>query len=1342
MADSVSLRLHALAVATGACLALLTLLVTPSAAAIPVQPVTERSAVGEIHLDGFVQDMLQDRTGYLWFATQDGLHRYDGFTLRSYRRGAGAGWPDDSIWSLHEDASGALWIGAGKGLLRLGTDRSELTVYRHDPDDPRTIGASGVRVIAAAPDGRLWLGLQYGGLDLFDPRSGEALHYRHDPDDPRSIPGDHVRALHADSAGRLWIGTSDGGLAVTSAADEGFDRVDLPEGADQAIAALADDGDTGLWVGTFESGVLRLDHDGAPVSWLRAGEGSLVSDSVMSLFRSADGRLWVGSDGQGVSVLDPDGRRLRSIRHDPRSSDGLPDDHVVSFLESTDGQVWLGSYAGVGRWNPERDAFEVFRRALDAEPGLSSNQISAVSSSDGEHVWIGTSGGGLNRLDRVSGSIDHFHATPGGLADDRVTALLAEGPRSWVGTLVGGLQELDAAGRSLRGYRHDPSDPASLAADGVTSILRDRGGRLWVGTYGGGLARLRDDGRGFDRYRAGDGPGALASDLVVGIAEDRAGKLWIATQGSGLSRLDPATGRVETFRHDPEDPASLSSDAAWLVTVDGAGDLWVGTEDAGLNVLRDPAADSPPRFEHLSVRDGLPSRTVYTVAAQGAEVWVGTNRGLARYEAASGRFRVFDRRKGLPANDFNHGAAFGAPDGALWFGTTRGVVRVDPDALRVSDHVPRAFLTAWYRMTERIDVDGSSAAPLALEATHRDSLVAFEFASSDLSGAADGFFAHRLLGFEEEWVIDRGIRRATYTNLEPGEYRFELRAARTDGVWGPSAELAHLTVSAAPWATPWARAAYLAVVLVTLVLAAAAVRRRLVDAQRIAMANLELEAEVDRRRASEEALRTAQARAQAYLDVAEVVMLAVDADERIELLNEKGCRLLGVTEEAVRGTNFFDRFVAPAQHAALRARMASIGDGDYLEFAVTSAEGAERLIAWHVAATGGGPGWLASGLDVTEVRTLERQLQQTQKMEALGTLASGIAHDFNNTLTAITGFAELARADADDPAQLDDHIDGIEASARRARGMVERILAFGRRSPGARALIGLDQILEEVVGLIRPGLPAGVRLEAEISRDVGPVLADPAELHQVLMNLVTNAIHAMAGHVGAVRVALDGVTTTGEGGDQESWARLAVADEGCGIDRTTLERVFEPFFTTREQGEGTGLGLAVVHRIVTDLGGEIAVDSEPGRGARFEVRLPCAARALPASATEPAAPRQRPSGQERILLVDDEATVLSVVGRLLGRLGYRVEPMASGEAALERLSADPTAFDLLLTDFNMPGMNGEELARATRAIRGDLPVIMMSGAGRRDFPDADAFIGKPVDFDVLAHLLRSRLDRA
>jgi signal transduction histidine kinase/ActR/RegA family two-component response regulator len=394
--------------------------------------------------------------------------------------------------------------------------------------------------------------------------------------------------------------------------------------------------------------------------------------------------------------------------------------------------------------------------------------------------------------------------------------------------------------------------------------------------------------------------------------------------------------------------------------------------------------------------------------------------------------------------------------------------------------------------------------------------------------------------------------------------------------------------------------------------------------------------------------------------------------------------------------------------------------------------------------------------DITEKKKLQQQLEQSQKMEAIGTLAGGIAHDFNNILGVISGYLDLTIDDLKKGTTVRRNIEQVIASTNRAKDLVKQILTFSRRDSRELKPLRIGVIITEALKLLRSTLPTTIEIHKEINSTTGIVLAEPTQIHQVIMNLCTNAAHAMRDTGGILDVRLSELHL-----DEESAAvfnhispgryhRLSVSDTGHGIEPTNLKRIFDPYFTTKNPGEGTGMGLAVIHGIVKSLNGEITVYSEPGRGATFHVLLP-ASEVTEEETNELKTEEDKdnvPYGKgERVLLVDDEPLLVIVGQRLLELLGYRVTTATNGVEALEIFKSTEDPFDLVITDYTMPKMTGLQLSKKLKEIRPGLPIILCTGFSETVTADQIKGLGiqklllKPIDRRGMALAIRDALKK-
>ncbi|MCI5165820.1 MAG: response regulator [Candidatus Electrothrix sp. GM3_4] len=398
--------------------------------------------------------------------------------------------------------------------------------------------------------------------------------------------------------------------------------------------------------------------------------------------------------------------------------------------------------------------------------------------------------------------------------------------------------------------------------------------------------------------------------------------------------------------------------------------------------------------------------------------------------------------------------------------------------------------------------------------------------------------------------------------------------------------------------------------------------------------------------------------------------------------------------------------------------------------------------------------------DITDKKKLEEELFQSRKMEAIGTLAGGIAHDFNNILAAILGYTEIIQFSLPKDSPLKNDLNQIILAGNRASDLIKQILTFSRKKKQQKEELQINRTVQEAVKMMRSSLPTSIDIREDIDEQCGLVLADPTNIHQIILNLFTNAFHAIGKEQGILQLSLkpvvlpperiaDNTDNTDNADKPEiqpgSFVELTVQDSGQGMDKITMSRIFDPYFTTKEQGAGTGLGLAVIHGIVEDCKGFIEVESVAGQGSAFHVYLPTVnkkTREKPKTALR----TPLPGGKERILFVDDEVNITRISRSLLSTLGYRVTVETQSLKALEKFHENPKGFDLLITDHTMPGLTGEDLARSVLQLRPDLPVILCTGYTAA-FSEQKArqlgikkYVIKPLSTRELANIVRNVLD--
>ena len=1092
--------------------------------------------------NGSVLSVAQDALGFLWIGTADGLDRYDGVEMRSFRADS-SGLSSSVVQALAPGPGGVMWVGTAGGLDRYDPATERFTTVEGLP-------ASDVLALLADTTGGVWVGTASGATRVS--ATGEA---------GDTYGQGAAVAAFADHDGALWLGTDQGVARL----DPEAGRIE-PVRADSLgvleVSSLAPAADGRLLVGTFGNGLYRY----APGGRFERVElaGGVLGDIVSSVHEDEDGAVWVGTLGAGLQRLRPGAEAPDVYVHRDDAPASLVDDQVSALMEDRQGVLWVATYGGLDRFDRARGTVTRRRHDPQNRATIASDDVLAIHAHSDGTLYVGTDAS----LDRSPDGETFQHirvVTEGTRIVHGVSALLEDRDGTlWVGTDGYGLHRLDGDELTKRGGVTGGARPGGRVDEvSVASLLEGRDGRFWIGTVADGLLlydRARDRAV---RYGAADG---LASDHVESLAEDASGTVWAGTS-DGLCRVDRAgdSGAFTCFAPGPG-AADLREGYVQALHARTDGSLWVGTRD-GLHRFdpRDPAAG----FTHLGPEQGLPGASVYGIVPDDdGMLWLSTNGGLAQVEPVTG---TVSRQLDVGGRTLGGAVARDAA-GRVLVGGSAGLLSFDPGQLAsLNPNPPEVVLTS-------VDVDGervvpgpdaplAAAAPVAerLDLDADVSVVTFEYAGLHFSDAAQNRYRYRLDGFDDDWreAGDGGTRReVTYTNLDFGRYTFAVEASNADGVWSEAPAELDVVIRPPWWRTLWAYLGFAALAVAGLWRADAWQRARLLREERDRADRREAElraatAEAERRKVEAEAdvLKAESERQSAELERAREVQ---EANAKLAAANTRLESSLADLQAAQ------DQLVQAEKLASLGQLTAGIAHEikNPLNFVNNFAD---------------------LSIDLAAELADELHDNPDQPVSALLADLDPLLDDLRENARRIHEHGQ--RADRIVRAMLLHSRGGSDEKARvNLNAFVEEYanLAYhGAKANDADFQVTLDRQL---------GAGAG---EAEVV---------PQEMGRVLINLLTNAFYAVQKRS---RERTSAPLVTVRTRREDASVVVEIEDNGTGMTEETQRRIFEPFFTTKPTGQGTGLGLSLAHDIVVGVhGGELTVTSAPGEGTTFTITLP------------------------------------------------------------------------------------------------------------------------------------------
>ncbi len=759
-----------------------------------------------------VFSIVQDTLGFMWFATEDGLNRFDGYRCKVFRHdptNAGS-IAENSVKKLFVSPDGQLWVITRSGRLDRYLAENETFVHvqwaHQASDKPPAVAA-----LTADSAGHVFALTNHGVLFRFDLSTRQFV-----PFDRLLVPyfkkhGLVPTTVHADRLGCFWVGTWQGLILLfpPKKTFRHFRAVNLsPEApAGNIIMDIAEDAHGNLWLAT-NNGVSYWDGEKGRFTHLRRtkhGSNMLPSNRILSLLIDRHARVWFGTLDKGLGIWLPAQKKILEFKYTPANPFSLSTGAVFDLFEDRDGGVWIATYGGgVSYYRPEAARFHHYGYDPENEGALSHTMVTALLKDHRGALWVGTDGGGVNVLFPGEKSFRHYLQRPGTLATNSVTALYETRDGTiWLGTDLG---PHSPGGQILkfdyRKKRFTPFTDIRLNFGGTATFLQDHAGRLWIGTFAEGLYCYDLQSGEIKHFQYEEStPNGISGSSIIALCEDTTGSIWIGTLNRGLNCYNPLTNRFRHYFKRPGQTESLGGNTVWCLAQDARGTLWVGTNGGLSRFDRERGT-----FRTFGVREGLPSNMVYGILPHKiAHLWLGTGQGLVRFNSENFSVRKYDRGDGILNIEFAQRACCRGKDGTFYFGGNRGVTYFKPENIRVRAVEPKIVLTDFSVKGKVFPLTPSITYASGITLNYRQNFFSFAFAALDYAAPNKIQYAYQLQGIDSGWVQCGHRRLAAYTDLAPANYVFRVKATNSDGVW--SAHQASVTVTILPpfWQTWWFR---------------------------------------------------------------------------------------------------------------------------------------------------------------------------------------------------------------------------------------------------------------------------------------------------------------------------------------------------------------------------------------------------------------------------------------------------------------------------------------------------------------------------------------------------------
>ncbi|MBN2410583.1 hypothetical protein JXQ31_02750 [candidate division KSB1 bacterium] len=808
-----------------------------------------------------ITNIVQDKQGFIWIGTQDGLNRYDGYSVKIYKkqRGDSTSLVHNTVYALCVDSTGDLWIGTQRGLSRYNYQSDSFQNYLLNPRDLHSNIANRVNVIVADKENNVLAPSEEGFIYQYDKINNifsqiDTFQFR------------ITKSMIIDSDNNLWIGSNEGlffynriNRSVRQLTPEQFG---IP--ASQFMIQSIFENNEEMWIGTNVGGLFIYNRKTGKL--VQKKFKNFSENGIDIIYKDKNRNIWVATKG-GLKLLDNESNKFLTFKHNDLDPNSLTGDSVVKIFQDIQGNLWFGSALGGVDLLVVNKAFTHYNHNPVENTGLTKSLVSAVLEDRVENLWVGYFNDGIDIINRKLGTKTYIEPDPNDpsrLGFGTVFSIFEDKTGEiWIGTNRGGLQKYNKKNKTFKTYRNDPDNKFSISNDDIRSIVEDEQNNLWIVTHGAGINKFDRGSERFYQYQAdySDPAHSLLDNWPFMVLMDYKNCIWIAT-AMGLSRLNNDYRTFDNFQNNPQNENSLSDDIVNLLFEDSKKNLWVGTNN-GLNKYD----RKKNHFIRYNMQDGLPNNMINGILEDGhGNLWISTNEGLSRFSPQNNTFRNYDIYDGLQANEFLPRSCFKNKRGEMFFGGVNGLTAFYPHSIKDNPYIPPVFITDIRLFNESIpnsyldqnDIysrqDTNKIHTIVFD--HDENVISFEFVALNYIHPEKNQYAYIMEGFDKAWSYVGKKREATYTNLNPGDYNFKVIASNNDGIWNKTGTAIHIKIRPPFWQTTLFRIMCL-ITLICIIFVIIRIRTFNINQRNIQLEeiNVQLKNEVQERKRAEDVIK-------------------------------------------------------------------------------------------------------------------------------------------------------------------------------------------------------------------------------------------------------------------------------------------------------------------------------------------------------------------------------------------------------------------------------------------------------------------------------------------------------